>query len=472
MEQYCTHRHNLNYYNCVVTSAFYICPATGSNVNAPSPADHQPLVYAALHSLIPQHPMLSVTVVDEDTSKPYYSALTKVDLDKIVHIHPSERDMDEIVQGELCRNFKQQVQVGGPCWRVVVVPGVVDNVSGFWVVFAFHHALADGLGGFVFHRELLRTLNSGGLDLDRQILPVVEVQTPKQLTPPMEHMHKLPLGLGYLLKALRDEYLSFTSAPPPHLWICGDPGNPLYFLPSSAGLRTELLTLRVPAEVLRGVIMEVKEKRTRASPLLEVILSLAFFEVFSHSNNIRVLVIVSLRRWMSKQLEPYGGADNVLGLYVTQISEDFTRAAFDFSKPLPSIFSEAQRAMETIDKVLLSCGKDTKGGLLRFAGNLDSYFKRKIGQRRVDSLELSNVGVFKPGAIPDKATWDIGDVRFSQSSNVAGAAVQCSVVSLESGAMALGFTWQEGIVTKEEMGRVLEKVKALLELVGAEGLQI
>ncbi|KAF8440686.1 alcohol acetyltransferase [Terfezia claveryi] len=473
MEQYCTHRHHLNYYTCVVTSAFYIRRAPGSNVNPPPPADHQSLqslIYSALHNLIRQHPMLSVTVVDEHTSKPYYSALTKVDLDKTVHILPLKRDIDEIVQDVLCQDFKQQMQAGGPCWRVVVVPGVVDKVSGFWVVFAFHHALADGLGGFVFHKHLLHFLNSGSLDLESPISPTVEVQTPKQLTPAMEHMHKLPLGLGYLLKAIRDEYLPFTTTSPSNLWICGDPGSPLYFPPPPAGLRTELVTVRIPTEVMRGVLTETKEKRTRVTPLLEAILSLAFLEVFPQCDNIRVSIIVSVRRWLTKQLEPYGGADNVFGLYVTQFSEDFTMAGFDLSKPLPSIYSEAQRARETIDKVLLSYGKNTEGGLLRFVANFDSYFRSKIGQRRVYSLELSNVGVFKTGAVPNKDKWDIGDVRFSQSASVTGAAVECNIVSLESGAMALGFTWQEGIVSKEAMEKVLERVRVLLELVGGRGV--
>lgn len=473
MEQYFTHGHHINYYTCVVTSAFYIRRAPGSNTNPDPPASHQSLkslIYSALHNLIPQHPMLSVTIVYEHPSKPYFSALTKVGLDKIVHILPLERDIDEIVQEVICQDFRQQIQAGGPCWRVVVVRGVVDKISGFWVVFAFHHALSDGLGGFVIHKDLLQSLNNGALDLGSPISPTVEVQTPKQLTPAMEQIHKLSLGLGYLLKAIRDEYLPFITTPPSNLWICGDPGNSLYFLPPPAGLRTELLTLRIPTEVMRGVLTETKEKRTRVTPLLEAILSLAFLEAFPQCDNIRISIVISVRRWLTKQLEPNGGADNVFGLYVTQISQDFTMAAFDLSKPLPSIYSEAQRARETIDTVLRSYGKNTEGGLLPFVWNLDSHFKRKIGQRRVYSLELSNVGVFKTGAVPSKDKWDIADVRFSQSAYVTGAAVECNIVSLDSGAMALGFTWQEGIMSKEAMKKVLQRVRVLLELVGRRGV--
>ncbi|KAF8430418.1 alcohol acetyltransferase [Tirmania nivea] len=363
--------------------------------------------------------------------------------------------MDEIVQDERCRNFEQQMQASGPCWRFVIVPGIVDNISGFWFVFVFHHALTDGLGGFVFRKGLLRSLNCGDIDLKNPISPIVEVQTPKHPPPAMEDMYKLPLGLTYILEAV-----------PPHLWTCHDLGNPSYVPPPSSGLRTELLTLRIPAEVLSGVLMKTKEKRIRATPLIEVILSLALLEVFPHSDNIRVSVIVSMRRWLTEQLESYGGADNVLGSYLTEFPEDFTRAAFDFSKPLPNVYSEAQRARETIDKVLLSCGKNTSVGLLRYVANFDSYSKSKTGQRREDSVEVSNVGVFKTGAIANMDNWNIGDVRFSQSANVTGPAVECSIVSLESGTMALGFTWQEGIVTNEEMRRVLERTKALLELVG------
>jgi len=376
--------------------------------------------------------------------------------------------MDEIVQDELCRNFKQQMQAGGPCWRVVVTPGIVDNISGFWVVFVFHHIIADGLGGFVFHKDLLRFLNSRDVGLEDPIPSTVEVPNPKQLTPAMEHMHKFRLRLGYLLKAIRDEYLPFASPRTPNLWVCGDSGKSSYLPPPPAGLRTELLTLRIPPEVMKGVLMKTRQEKTRITPLLEVLLSLAFLEVFPHSNNIGVSVIVSVRRWLEQQLQPYGGADNVLGLYVTQFREVFTRAVFDFSKPLPSIYSEAQRAGETIDKILRSSGTNTAGGLLRFIGSFDSYFKSKTGHQRTDSVEISNVGVFKTEAVPTKDEWGIDDVRFSQSASVTGAAVECSIVSLESGAMALGFTWQEGIVTREEMGRVLERIRALLELVGAE----
>lgn len=56
----------------------------------------------------------------------------------------------------------------------------------------------------------------------------------------------------------------------------------------------------------------------------------------------------------------------------------------------------------------------------------------------------------------------VGNVLLSRSSAVPGAAVTVSVVTAGNGIMALGFSWQEGVVGDSSMNNVRRMVREIL----------
>ena len=366
------------------------------------------------------------------------------------------------------------------CWRVVIVPGCsVDGVSGFWVIWAYHHAIADGTSGKIFHRDLLRILNSGDLEDGDAPSPIVFLNRPDgqehivSFPPPLESVFTPSLGLGYILKACCNEYLPFTLDANLKLWSCGtQPAKQECFIPPT-GLRTELHTLRISNEVVLGALNEARKHNTTISALLEALLSLAILEVFPSHDAVRVILVFSARRWLGDKLAAYGGADNVLGLYVIQDSQDFTRATLSSSpgeQPLAGLWAAAKWAKDRIDQVIDTRGKNTLGALLRFVTSFDYHFKSKIGKHRGEGLEVSNIGVFEGEASGAGTKWNISEMRFAQSASVVGVALTCSVISVYGEAMCLGFTWQEGVASREEIEKVCGRTKELLEMVSAAGL--
>lgn len=425
-----------------------------------------------------------------------------MDLSRIVYIYQGEQevgrrdvDLDIVVKRILDRDFKYPTtestvpvnnSLANVCWRVVVVPGcTVNGASGFWVVWAYHHVIGDGISGQILHRDLLRILNSGDPEVtieDGAPSPIVFLKKPDgtelnrtvTFPPSLESVFTPSLGFWYIFKAFCNEYLPFTRDVSLKLWSCGaQPAKQERFI-APTGLRTELHTLRISNKVMLGVLNEARKHNTTFTALLEALISLAILEVFPAHDAVRVIVVISARRWLGDKLAAYGGAENVLGIYVTQILQDFTRDALSSGpgeQPLAGLWAMAEWARERIKQVIHSRGKNTNAALLQYVGSLDYHFKSKIGTHRQEGLEVSNIGVFKGEASgATSAEWDITEMRFAQSASAVGVALTCNVASVHGGAMCLGFTWQEGVASWEEIEKVCGRTNELLEMVGTAGL--
>jgi hypothetical protein len=132
-------------------------------------------------------------------------------------------------------------------------------------------------------------------------------------------------------------------------------------------------------------------------------------------------------------------------------------------------WDEARRVRGTIEAELSKRGRNSIVGLLRYAGDYHEFFRKKIGRRREESFEVSNIGVFKPdGHGQETGDWRVGRVVFSQSANVVGAALEASLVTGGDGRLNMGFSWLEGVVDSEWMEKVMKALKSMMEEVGGK----
>ncbi|KAI5805297.1 alcohol acetyltransferase [Peziza echinospora] len=496
-ERYLSTRNRVGFYSGISTSAFYTFPEP-RHAHPPPDSDNEHAqlkrqVYDALRSLLLAHPMLGVTIQDdgpEDAGPkaPRFSRVLKVDLERIVKIVSYAEDqegpadcghdqLDTILEEEYARGFQKQLEEGNVLWRVVVVPAVRDE--GFWVLWIAHHAIADGTSGLIFQRDLLAHLNSSTSDLRRNASPIVDLTAVfKPLPPSIEEMYLPPLSIGYIAKAVFKEFI-YNAQTPDSVWT-----GPDVFLPAAAGegLHTLLHTLTLPQPLSRRVLGKCRENGTTLTPFLQTVVaaSVVAAAAAAGSANVKKTQImgvspISVRRWLGEGLDKHGGMENVIGTYVTGCEDLFTaRSLTDVDKE--GIWAESRRVGKTISAVIAKKGADSPVGLLKYAGSLERYFLSKVGGDRGFGFEVSNVGVLKCGDSAGhgdgkdseghhhgNGLYGIREIRFSQGANVVGPAVVCSVVSTANGPMSLGFSCQEGVFSRQELGLVVSAVGQYLE---------
>jgi len=94
-------------------------------------------------------------------------------------------------------------------------------------------------------------------------------------------------------------------------------------------------------------------------------------------------------------------------------------------------------------------------GLLRYLSDYSRWLRNQIGTKRIDSFEVSNIGVMDGGFGDESKVAKVKRILFSQSSNVMAPAYVFSVGTAKGGELGIALTWQHGIVDIESVDRLL-----------------
>jgi len=193
---------------CVVVSAKYLSSSR-------TPLDRYTL-FTALSHLVGTIGTFSTQIKGEDIGNPVFIRLRNVVLSRIVSIYPDrENTLEEIMLSNL--HLKLPLDSEDPLWRLALMP---DGT----VIFAFHHAMADGQSGPVLHRLLLLARNSTKLYSTTAETPDI-VPVPHNLTisPPVEDVVDLSVSLGTTIQELGGMALPALLSKDPTAWS----GNPI-----------------------------------------------------------------------------------------------------------------------------------------------------------------------------------------------------------------------------------------------------
>ncbi|KIV84466.1 hypothetical protein PV11_00242 [Exophiala sideris] len=472
LEQFATARHSLGFYNNVGVSAFY---------SSLSPRDFpalKHLIFVALDAVIADHPALSAVPVDEGTSAPYFARLPQINLQEATTFVSSELVLDpynEVSIKELDRILEEQHNTGFrnqasslPFWRMIVLyePEKCLNVV---VCFVFHHALADGTSGLAFHRAF-----HSALDRANSITPTfggygshgntefVARPPDRSLIPSLEDIHPLPLSITYILKSLWNDWFPTR---PSTVWT----GAPITADPSKR--RSRFQSICFSQDTTASLLRACRSHSTTLTAVVEVLTAAAVLtELPSEYSTVRCDGAIAMRRWLPHDVVN----EDSIGDWVSRYVDEHRRTDGNVrgrSKAI-DLFSwdEARRVRNTIETELNKEGKDSVVGLLKYAGDLHQRFKGKIGKDRDETLEISNIGVYKSGVAEDKnCEWKVGRVVFSQCTDVCGPAIGVSLVTGGDGCLNIGLSWLEGIVEGDWMEQMIRTLRQVVEEISRSG---
>lgn len=458
LETFSTARHHLNFYKNVSCAATYTKPSSTIPIET--------LIFRALSVVIGRYSMLSAIPLNEDKSYPnvYFARLPSIDLRTCVEfierkgsVGDGERDeeLDAVLQKQHNRNFLENVGTK-PFWRLVVLYGT-EHPGIFTAAWIFHHALADGTSGLVFHRTLRSALQSVSTaeHASDPLDPLIESPN-THLLPPLEELHPLPISPLFLIKALLGSLFPKWFDPrPPKLWT----GGPISADPSFMTARFR--SLIVSSATTKQLLELSRKNKTTMTGTLQCIIASAVLSNLDADKFERVKVDgpISMRRFMKWD---GGNLDDELVSGMTEYGYVHTRSTF-MSTVSSFSWDEARAVRTAIQRELGKKGNDSVVGLLRYVPDIHKFFKEKVGKERINSFEMSNIGAYKDEQQEKDDTWRIGRVMFSQCPNVTGAAFATSVATGGDGCAAIAFTWYDGIVEGVFMERIVESVEKEVE---------
>ncbi|KAB8075631.1 alcohol acetyltransferase [Aspergillus leporis] len=441
LEQLSTARHHLRFYYNVAIAATYTLPGTFT-------LPIRDYIYKACEILIGQHPILTAIPIGEDTKEPYFARLPNVDLSKSVSFQKREHRFsnteEKDVELETLLNTQHNISFEPllPFWRLCVLTDDADERQ-FTLAYVFHHAIADGTSGKVFHKSFLQALQSmSSLTTDdvKQVIPSPSLP----LLPNWEAAHPCPVSYLYLASELFKAKI--YNPRDQGLWT----GSEII-----APLTTKINHIVIPAHQSSTFRDRCRENKTTITATLQTVIARSLFANLPDSfTKVKCSGAMSTRRWIPDHV-----TDDSMGVWVQDYNEDYIRKELSDSSSFPWAVTVRSRA--TIQKAISMEGYNASANLLKYVGDIaNDLYLSKIGQQRGSTFEVSNIGALTSGKpAENKDVPRIGRVVFSQSASVTGNALEVSIASGGDGCLVLAFCWQKGVVGEKLMVDVIESVR-------------
>jgi len=256
-EQFSTVRHDLGLYRCVQNTARYSIDH--------SPDDLLTTLETALAKVILRHPPLCCGIINEDKDDPAFVRLESIEVSKCIDYRVLESPTPEAHERSLIEIIEHQHRQlwpdthCRPLWKLIVVQSKALSADRtvFEAIFAWHHAIADGLSGLVFHRSMQEALNDPATFTIAD--HTIKIPDSINLFPPQEDMIKFKISWWYLLAAawrtMRPKWLLPDSSPP---WTAAEVAL------SADNYEPHVKLISIPSENVTSILAACREQKNHA----------------------------------------------------------------------------------------------------------------------------------------------------------------------------------------------------------------
>ncbi|CAG7950174.1 unnamed protein product [Penicillium olsonii] len=438
LEADCALRHDMHFYENAAVSATYHMEHPFSEVT-------QLLIRKACQDLVEQHPILSTFPWKDDEGKLVYRRSSEIDLTKMIFVHERKNKKSDIKAEDSELETLLQVQHNLsfspplPFWRLCILHDPLDNTE-FTACFVFHHSIADGTSGMIFHASFLRALGNckSKDDLGNGLFEPKE----QPLLPSLEDLApKGSYGVNMTSEIVESESVSESS-----VWKGAS------IMPPSD---TQIRLMTIDNMASSSLAMRCRAESTTVTAALQTIIACAFFDHIPRGfTTVRSSVPYSARR-----LLPPNIPQDSIGVWIGEIKDEYHREATTAHSEFP--WDEARRSRQIIEATLSRVFNDHVSSMKEFDYDKnEKSLLSKIGQSRGSTFELSNIGRLPTKDLENGGSKFpfIGRMFLSQACSVSGSAVEISVVTGGDGCLTLTFAWQTGVVSADLMDSVRASV--------------
>ncbi|KAG4443363.1 hypothetical protein IFR05_001152 [Cadophora sp. M221] len=460
MEQFNIARNHVKFYNNFQISATYTIPR--STLQAPSIAGFTALIYSTLRETLKNQPILNVLIEDEGKPKPKWKRAETIDLQE--HVTITEHDPASSPDAWLTEGHAERLDRVDeiPAWRVRVgvqesdLAATVASTLPFVLAFYGHHAIVDGVSCGAFHMTFLESLNNLIEDPSSiNTSPLIRPSLNLQLIPSLEEAAPLPISIWFAIKQIIKAFI--YNPIDPSNWS----GPPI---PRSLpNITPNLRTFSLGPDAVSRLVQKCRENMTTITALISVLTARKTAEMHPSHSHFAGVIPFSFRKFS-------GHGPRAMGVFVSNVTPYF---AFESNPPRgyiscartpddapnggenETLWESARKTREFIAAGSAS-PNDQMVGVLKFAGDLRSFFLGLWGKKRDHAFEVSNVGVVDGGidaaADGGKAWFD--KMVFSSGLCVYGDPFSVLVVSAKGGHLTVSVGWMSE-VTEERDGVAL-----------------
>ncbi|KAH6981078.1 alcohol acetyltransferase [Ilyonectria sp. MPI-CAGE-AT-0026] len=460
-------------------------------------------ITAALRTVVEAHSALRIVGVVQQSPKGdshhlHIGMLHSIDLDHCIEFVDDVDSADADFFEKLHNKWEWfEEDSGRPWWRVYVV-------GGRDVVFVLHHLVADANSGIVFHRTLLRGLNSLPLVGLASVDPIVPIDpnTASLFPEPMslsDHKPSIPeLIWGQIKRSLVGLIFGFTL-----LFSSLQPAKPYFasiteVAPPEMRTVTRVSSLRIPARKMSAVLAACRANGTSFTALLAVMLLATFsVDLFPQEK-------VGCSRY-AFDIRPYirmprlGGVLASDGVMMNAVGGSFHTHWLGYYRSIVTKHSDKSGKLDHIPSVnaetTWKLARSYRRSMLKhipnkfmrswmagtlLGGDLESFVNKALeGMGRVTSKSflVSNLGAFTvqmSGATGEEQIeqprWGIEDMQFSAATvngNVGSRGFVFNVAGVRGGDTVVNVSYEEGVVSRGQAEDLLEltmdKIESLLE---------
>lgn len=406
--------------------------------------------------------MLRVGITGEDTNFARYTHLTQVDLREHIAVEvvtcASEEALNKKVahiQALQHNAMWEELETRAP-WRLTLVRDEQRDCED--VIFAYHHALLDGVNGRRFHGYLLAALKLAASEQD----PVLAFPEPPVLPESEQDAISFTLGPLYMAGVLWDEFGPAMLKPTPQtIWS----GAPVSF---SLPYITRIRPVDIPPAQSSILLTACRAHNTTITGLFHA-LAFAYF-----TKTIPAKDVPSFRAVTPMGMHNYLRADVNESLRhtfrVLTASMDHTFSATDVASMRSAlttggdaldtvIWTSAARVREELAARSKTLTHNNVAGMMKHVSDWRQFHTSRDGTPRPNSWECSNVGLLTAEEGDDAIS--VTRVMFSNSATVTGAPVCGNLASAPNGHLTMALSWQQDVVTEdlvEGLGRALEEM--------------
>ncbi|KAI8951101.1 alcohol acetyltransferase-domain-containing protein [Xylaria longipes] len=449
----------------------------------------------AIAQVILKHPVMHIGLVGEDTNKPSWVRLDRMDLQKHIQwlvVDGGAKEFQEVFLSTCYRQLDSKFTdyLKTPGWRVKVLRQRSDDF--IEVLLVLNHTNMDGGSAKTFHRDLLQNLHDDPQaprnDLLRDHVLTLPENSTATLSPPAEDLVQFPMETRQMLKFLQEEVRTpaarYPKTPTQAHWA------PI----EAAPYKTQFRTITIPHDVLAALLQACRHHKTTLTGLLHafILVSLAPILEPSAAAGFECLTAMNLRRFLPSNHPSYPWFDpeHAMGNYVTIVdhvlgedlvaqirsktSLDGTDCRVSRSGVLMDrLWSVARGIRRDIEHKLETGLKNDMVGYWRIIGDWRAQLSEEARKPRRTSWVITNLGLIGgnpmqaplssppvssfPSSLVDggldnaqerdsQHTWSSTRAQFIMCANVVSSAFGIATASVKGGDFIITCTWQDCVV--------------------------
>ncbi|KAI1180712.1 hypothetical protein F4777DRAFT_529023 [Nemania sp. FL0916] len=510
--KYNTARNSLGILHAVVVTCRYKISAAHLRQQSLSLHD---MIENALGTVVLEQAMLRVGIVGEDTKEPAFVHLETVNLKHMVEwvelkspsvkLSPESesearsrhRAPDDIDDG-LLRSLEKYHQspwedlTNKPGWKLVVHhdPAQLQSkengaLASLDIAFCYHHAYADGRGGYIFHSALQRALNNL-VQAPELRDPILHIPAQTLLPPPMGELIPFRLSWPFILRTAWAELL-YPALVPVFLRrvLCLEPsaadipwtGNSATESDSDVEKKMHIRTLvAVDDEAqLRNILAQCRSHKTSLTGLLHALIARSL------AGSVRdrafcSITPISLAGYVDRKVASTAFTPGeTIHCLVTGLTSAHDRDAIQALRrdgPQDGRNDDGDAAMwafasnmtSRLRAKAASLPRDDIQALAGLVGDWHAFFRGKLAQPREATWELSNLGSLDNGE--GQGPWLIDRAMFTQGANPVGPALCVNVAGVAGHGIHVNATWQDGALDSDIVEKLADDMRASIAELG------